>query len=381
MDWIDEQYEKILKKVGNMGLFSGAVCYFLFFGALAFLLSFLTVRICDRKMVMWLRGTLEADSFQTGLWSFLIHWCSYIYLALCTIVMLYTFYRRRLRKPLAIIKRGVEELEKQNLEFSVVYDSRDEMGQLCASFEKMRKIMAQNYGMLCKQVENQKQLNAAFAHDLRTPLTVLKGYSEFLARYLPQGMVSQEKMGEILSLMTKQLERLTSFSMTMKKVRSLDEVPVEREKTELFHFYHMTKGILEALNLGGDLEISIEELPEEKGKQQGMLDENLVLEVLDNLLSNAIRYARSRIWVTIDAEGKGENRLLLLYVEDDGPGFSKDDLEKALRPYYGQEQEGEHFGIGLYICAKLCKACGGTFSIANRLEKPGAIASASFRIS
>ena len=99
------------------------------------------------------------------------------------------------------------------------------MGQLLKSMDKMRETLVENYEHMWNLIEEQKQLNAAFAHDLRTPLTVLKGYCEFLSRYLPQGAVSQEKMTDILLLMTKQLERLSDFSKTMKEVRNLDEYP------------------------------------------------------------------------------------------------------------------------------------------------------------
>lgn len=60
------------------------------------------------------------------------------------------------------------------------------MGELCRLLDSMRENLEERYEDLWQTIENQRKLNAAFAHDLRTPLTVLKGYSEFLARYLPR---------------------------------------------------------------------------------------------------------------------------------------------------------------------------------------------------
>lgn len=254
------------------------------------------------------------------------------------------------------------------------------MGDLCRSFEELRQYLIVQYEEMWKKIEEQKQLNAAFAHDPRTPLTVLKGYSEFLARYLPKGKVIQEKMQEILELMTGQLERLTAFSKTMKAVRSLDEYPIQREERELMHLYRVIEGIVGALNLGKEVMLFLEKPSLDEGKT-GFLDENIILEVLDNVLSNAIRFANSGISITLETETIEEELFLLLYVEDDGSGFTPEELKQAVQPYYTEALEGEHFGIGLHICSMLCRVHGGTFSIANRMDGKGAIVSASFRIS
>ena len=364
-----------------MSLFRGVLCYFLLYGGAAFVLTVLTVRICDRRLLMWHTGRIELEQWQVILWEIGFRFSGFFYLAAAVILMLKRFYKNRLKRPFALLEKGVLEIQKQNLQFSLEYESQDEMGQLLKSMDKMRETLVENYEYMWKLIEEQKQLNAAFAHDLRTPLTVLKGYCEFLSRYLPQGAVSQEKMTDILLLMTNQLERLSDFSKTMKEVRNLDEYPIEKEKTELFHFCRTIEGIVEALNMGGAVTLSVKYLSEEMEKQTVFFDENIVLEVLDNLLSNAIRFAKSQVIVSVEIEEKAAGKYMYLYVEDDGKGFLDSELHKAIAPYYSSEQEEEHFGIGLYICNMLCNLHGGTVSLANRIEGNGAIISASFLIS
>lgn len=380
MDWIDIQVEKIRKKIQNSSLLQAAVWYVLLYAGLAAVCSALTIRILRRWLILWAQGVLDLSPCQGEFLLFLSQWCAYVWLMFWLILMLRAFYKNRLKKPLSILKNGVTEIKSQNLEFVLDYPSEDEMGDLCRSFEELRQYLIVQYEEMWKKIEEQKQLNAAFAHDLRTPLTVLKGYSEFLARYLPKGKVSQEKMQEILELMTGQLERLTAFSKTMKAVRSLDEYPVQREETEIMHLYRVIEGIAEALNLGKEVTLFLEKPSLDEGKK-GFLDENIILEVLDNVLSNAIRFANSGISITLETETIEEELFLLLYVEDDGPGFTPEELKQAVQPYYTEALEGEHFGIGLHICSMLCRVHGGTFSIANRMDGKGAIVSASFRIS
>ena len=381
MDWIDVKLENLKKRIQEMSLFRGVLCYFLLYGGAAFVLTVLTVRICDRRLLMWHTGRIELEQWQVILWEIGFRFSGFFYLAAAVILMLKRFYKNRLKRPFALLEKGVLEIQKQNLQFSLEYESQDEMGQLLKSMDKMRETLVENYEYMWKLIEEQKQLNAAFAHDLRTPLTVLKGYCEFLSRYLPQGAVSQEKMTDILLLMTNQLERLSDFSKTMKEVRNLDEYPIEKEKTELFHFCRTIEGIVEALNMGGAVTLSVKYLSEEMEKQTVFFDENIVLEVLDNLLSNAIRFAKSQVIVSVEIEEKAAGKYMYLYVEDDGKGFLDSELHKAIAPYYSSEQEEEHCGIGLYICNMLCNLHGGTVSLANRIEGNGAIISASFLIS
>ena len=98
-----------------------------------------------------------------------------IYSAFCIIAAALLFYRNRLKKPLAELRTASEKIANNDLDFSIDYDNNDEFGQLCASFEIMRTTLADNFSKMWRQVEERKALNAAFAHDLRTPLTVLKG--------------------------------------------------------------------------------------------------------------------------------------------------------------------------------------------------------------
>ena len=116
--------------------------------------------------------------------------------------------------------------------------------------------------------------------------------------------------------------------------------------------------------LGGEVELSLAcDFPAEK---RGYYDENLVLEVLENLLSNAIRYAESSIVIELDTEKRGGKEYLYLYVEDDGPGFSGDGLREALEPLLGTGKQRRTFRPGASYMQDLCQLHGGAFSIANQ---------------
>lgn len=277
------------------------------------------------------------------------------------------------KKPFAILEGAVDRIGRKDLDFTVSYASEDEMGRLCASFEEMRKSLEENQKEMWKLVEDQKQLNAAFAHDLRTPLTVIRGYSDFLVRYLPKGTISQEKLKDTLGLLAEQCGRLERFSGTMKSLRSVEEIPFHPVRKKSSEIAARILGMVDALNMAKEVRICYRNQMKD---QKLYLDEDLFLEVLDNLLSNANRYAESHVEILTETEGD----ILYLFVSDDGLGFSEDALLNASHLYFSEGTKEEHFGIGLNLSAILCRKHGGDVSYTNCISGNGAVVSASFRI-
>ena len=93
------------------------------------------------------------------------------------------------------------------------------------------------------------------------------------------------------------------------------------------------------------------------------VDIEIVLQVFENLMSNAARYAKSEVSVIC----KTLNNHLLITVSDDGCGFDVKDIKIATDPFYTTEKksEGEHFGLGLNICKILCQRHGGYIILKN----------------
>lgn len=405
MDWINEKLEHIKVKAANLPLRRALVLYLFTAVLVGGVCSQITNIFCERWISMIYRRNAgsteqiylireayhiiyprsaieeipEQDKSVVAVLNAVRAFSPFLYVGIFTIIAAMKYYHARLERPFEILKMGTEEIKQNNLDFQIYYNNEDEMGELCTSFENMRKELIANKEELWNVIEEQKKINAAFAHDLRTPLTVLKGYTDFLYRYIPEGKVSEDKLTGTLRLMSQHLERLTAYSRTMKNIRSFDEMQPHKTEITLVRLKSRLSETAGALDQIGDIRIRFTDprtVNDELGKLMLWIDEIMVMEVFDNLLSNAIRFARSLVEISLEADT--QTGILYLYVKDDGPGFTEEELKIAALPYFhGEEQKDEHFGIGLHITQQLCHKHGGALSLANSIDG-GALVSVSF---
>ncbi len=277
---------------------------------------------------------------------------------ICVIGILLTgalFYRRKLKRPLVLLDEASTRIAGGDLNFHVAYDSQNELGRLAASFESMRRALEENNREMWRMMEQRKRLNAAFAHDLRTPLTVLKGYCEFLLKYVPGGQIGSEKVVSTLAMMESHVQRLEGYTQAMGSLQKLEEIaPVP----QAVFFVQLCADLK---NTAGMLKGSKTLTFTQSGTGDLSVDTALVFQVCENLIANAARFGEKEVSVSCDVLKTG----LEVTVSDDGPGFSKEALKKATEPYYRDHEEEGHLGIGLYICKLLCEKHGGGLLIEN----------------
>ncbi|MEI3197224.1 MAG: ATP-binding protein [Lachnospiraceae bacterium] len=287
---------------------------------------------------------------------------------LCVVVCGIIFYHRKIEKPISILLEASENISNNRLDFSVEVPEKNEFGELCLSFEKMRVALKENNIEMWRQVEERKRLNAAFSHDLRTPLTVLKGQSEILSKYVPK--MSEEKIIETAETMKRHIIRLETYVNTMNDLQRSEDVEVKKELVDVKELEHQMRITGAAVCKGKEFVLYQNIFDVDSVK----IDTSIAMQVYENLLSNAVRYAKRKIEIAIDKK----DSLLLLNVVDDGAGFTAKDLSNAMKPFYKAENEinNEHFGMGLNICKMLCEKHGGYLQISN---ENGAKAVAAFK--
>ncbi len=288
----------------------------------------------------------------------------------CAAVFL--FYHNKLKKPIEELTQASKKIAENHLDFSIAYENKDEMGMLCKRFEQMRAQLAKNNQILWRTLEEEKMMRAAIAHDIRSPLSVLKGYQEMLLEYLPNATIDMKQAVEMLTESRHQIERMDAFVETMRKLNSL-----ENRK--------LNGTAISSKELEADIRAELPVLEKEYGKQCVLQapeskeafegDKEIIFEVTENLLSNALRYGKQQIVITIETSYQE----LRISVKDDGDGF-QEDAEKITEPFYSQNAKDslKHAGMGMYISRLYCEKHGGNLTLKNN-EYGGAVVTAIFR--
>lgn len=284
-----------------------------------------------------------------------------IWVMLCVGITGRIFYSCELKEPVNILLKASEKISENQLDFEIYYYKKNEMGQLCEAFNNMRKALFENNRELWNSLEERKRLNSAFSHDLRTPLTVLKGYTEFLGKYASSGKITKDKLSDILDKMNGQILRLEHYTRKMSEAQKLEDITPDHEEISL-------EELSEQLLRNGNIicgEKNFEYKLHSDGNEKIYADIEILMQVYENILSNAARYAAEKVSVTFTTEDKS----FYIEVQDDGKGFSEEALKKAADPFFRDEKSTgngkNHFGLGLYICKILCEKHGGRLLISN----------------
>lgn len=288
-----------------------------------------------------------------------------------SIIAVFLFYKHKLKNPIEELELATQEISDNHLDFHIIYENQDEMGKLCQEFERMREQLAQNNHQLWKTIEEEKALRAAIAHDIRSPLSVLEGYQEMLSEYLLQKEIDRKQILEMVDESRKQIERMDVFVETMRKMSSLDA----RE---------LVAGEVTYEQLETEIQAEVNVLEKKSGKSchlKGVTtkeifvgDKEVILEVTENLLSNAFRYARKEVEIKVYLTASE----LKIRVKDDGAGLQAD-REEVTKLFYQQNIKDslKHTGMGMYISRLYCEKHGGQLLLENE-EYGGAVITAVF---
>lgn len=343
------------------------------------------------------------------------------------------FYRRHIGGPLSVLEAAADRIARQDLDFQIGAVRGSELGRLGTAMEGMRSSLLATQRELWRTAEDRRRLNAAFAHDLRTPVTVLKGTLE-MARMKANRAGSGEDVRKTLDTLSGQADRLESYAQLMSRVTKLEDREVMRSACAPSDVarvlerqaagYVATRGngckLLFSLGDGmraagaGDGSVAVPDAGSVAGAGDGhvvvpcperaaepdaeraaepcpeplSIDMQLVEEVLGNLLGNACDHARSKVTVSVDllqpeqsslaAGARGDVRLELV-VTDDGRGFTAEALHHGCDPFYSEAKSAEHFGLGLNIARTLARLHGGAVELGN-LEGGGACVTATFAV-
>lgn len=259
---------------------------------------------------------------------------------------------RRTLRPLEHMAREVESIqETDDLSKRVSGNGpSDEVGRLAEAFDRM-------LGRLQEAFLGQRRFLSDASHELRTPMTVVRGQLELLAMDV-QSVAGRRSM----SIAVEELDRMGRIVEDLLLLARLDEgMPLARETVEVELV--VGEALLRGMLTGhGDVRVGV------PPALSVLADPDRLLQVLTNLITNAVRHGGGSL-ISIKASQDGD--VVHIEVGDRGPGIAPGDLPHVFeRLYRGSKARSESpsgAGLGLAIAKSLVEAMGGTIGVTSRL--------------
>jgi two-component system, OmpR family, sensor kinase len=254
---------------------------------------------------------------------------------------------RRLTRPIGELSSATRRLAAGERGVEVPVDGSDELAELAGSFNRMS-------GELARAREAQRSFLESVSHELKTPLTSIRGYAEAVG----EGAVLPAEGAAVISAEADRLERLVRDLLDLARFDRA-EFSVAHRPVDLGA---IAAGAVERhLPRARELSVSLSAAAEDGALALG--DEDRLMQATSNLVENALRLTPAGGAVTVrGAPG-------LLTVTDTGPGLAPDDLPHAFERFYLYEryrsERAVGSGLGLAIVGGLARAMGGTVSAAN----------------
>lgn len=278
---------------------------------------------------------------------------------LLAVLLLTRRYARILRRDAAILTAATEAIAAKQLD--APFEGRAQVRELCAALDTIERLRTSLADSLASQwaMEQQREREiASLTHDLKTPLTIIRGNAELLGEEALEG-VQREEVGAILRSaehMQGYVERLRSL---VRPAGAQEEARVCVPLSSLFDVWREAgRGLCAPAGI----------CFEARTPQQAdcVLQREAVCRAVLNMLDNAARFAPrgGRVWLQADVRGA----VLAVTVCDSGPGFAAQALARAAEPFYtgdaGRSRDG-HSGLGLAYARRVARAHGGALEVGN----------------
>ncbi len=279
---------------------------------------------------------------------------------------LFTRYQvRKLLQPVDTLTRAAGRVEAGDFTQSIDYPGRDEFAPVCAAFNRMQEHLLEEQEKNAAYERARTDLVSGISHDLRTPLTSVKGYIKGLRDGVAQ---TPERQRQYLDIAYRKacdmdvlLQRLFYFSRL-----ETGNLPLFREEAELGDFVgrFAAEAGAELEQAGGRVELALS-----PGPHPVSIDPEQLYRVLNNLKDNALRYAgvdSPVISLSVETRGAWE----CIRFSDNGRGVSQEALPRLFEQFWRADQarsakNGEGAGLGLYIAKYIVEAHGGTIQAEN----------------
>lgn len=270
-----------------------------------------------------------------------------------------SLFVRKLKRHLHPVLEATQKIRGQDLDFEVGHSGIKEFNHILASLSDMKEELSHSLEKQWRMEQAKQEQTSALAHDIRTPLTIIRGNAELLSDSGVTGK-QQEYVFHILKNSKRMEQYLTALIGLTKAESGFSLHPVKVQTGRFIkELEEQTTGLAAPKQIS--VTFSWNRLPETFMADSGLLERAVI-----NAVSNAVEYTPELGKIKLAAESVDGS--LRFQVTDSGKGFSPEDLKQASTQFYRGDKSRSsrsHFGMGLFIAKSVAKQHGGALSIAN----------------
>lgn len=320
------------------------------------------------RILLFISPLFEYDEYSQNYDDVNRLWLLSIPMMLLTILLLSALFARKMLRSIAPLNLAIIEYGKGNRIDPEEGSFPVEFRQVMNNFEHLLDQLEESKRETERAYQDRQQTLASLSHDIRTPLTVIQGYT----RALSDGVIPPEKQAQYFRVIHERAEAMAELTESLQSYTQLElaDYPIHLERTDFSEFcrsYFAEKyAELELRRFELDVD-----LPEECIMAD--IDRKLFKRIFENLVSNALRGNPPGTVITVRMSRDGDT--IQLMIGDNGVGIPEDLRERLFEPFVSGNRArtaGQGSGLGLSIARKIIRLHGGEIVLKTPAE-PGLV--------
>ena len=274
-------------------------------------------------------------------------------LVLITFVVIYVLILRPFQK----LESFAGEIATGNLDKDLKYERVNMFGEFTWAFDHMRREIKKARQCEQEAIENNKTVIATLSHDIKTPIASIRAYSEALSDNMDS---TPERRQRYIDVITKKCDEVTKITndMFIHSLHDLDKLVIKKEDVDIHDVINETVNSM----IGDRSDVCLGEIKEATIKNA---DATRIAQVIENLINNSRKYAKTEISICTKILENGKEYCLI--IQDKGPGIAPDDMPFIFQKFYRGKNHGEEpgAGLGLFIVKYIMEQMDGRVNLVN----------------
>ncbi len=282
-----------------------------------------------------------------------------VFILFLTACIFTTWIYRSIVQPIRELRQATEKIKSGNLDFQMAATSNDEMGQLCTDFEKMRQRLKDSAEEKIRFDNENRELISNISHDLKTPITSIKGYVEGIMDGVADTPEKMERYLKTVYNKTNDMQRLIDELTFYSKIDT-NRIPYNFRKINVSDYFSDCAEEV-GLDLGAK-NVVFQYANYVDESVMVIADPEQIRRVVNNIISNSCKYFdKPQCFINMHIKDVGD--FIQVEIEDNGKGIATKDIPYIFDRFYRTDSSRNSSkggsGIGLSIVRKIMEDHGG----------------------